>query len=458
MIELYNWISGITEDGKLVGRVDPVEGKTTMICPGATGGKSWNQTAFSPRTGWIYSPAQEACNDLIARKDEPVEGRSFIGGNWISKMPPGKTSYGHIDAYDPVTGKKQWTYQYKYWLLASLLATAGDLVFTGDPEGDFFALDARSGQKLWGFPTGAGNRGSAVTYSVNGRQYIANPSGWGSLAGGMGGFYADGVRADGGVAMSGTGGFACLVLVLAPYGFAQTMQELIARGAELYAKTCATGYCHGVKGAAGGAPRLASRGFDETYILTTTRVGVTGTAMQAFGTTLPRRDLMAVVAYVATLNGIASPNLGRGMPVAEVPPRVLPADAKIGRELFFDSVRGFARCSTCHALDGLGIAVTTPIANIPANVAALRELVTPQVKTATSGGDSFPALVLTQGVRETKVYDLTLPPPVLRVFPAGTVKVADGSAWKHSSVLGAYQDAELASILSFLRAVVTPAP
>jgi alcohol dehydrogenase (cytochrome c) len=191
MVEIYNWISGITEDGKLVGRVEPVEGKATLICPGATGGKSWNQTAFSPRTGWIYSPAQEACNDLIASKQEAVEGRGFIGGNWISKPPPGKPSYGHIDAYDPVTGKRQWTYQYKYWLLASLLATAGDLVFSGDPEGFFFALNARTGEKLWSFQTGAGNRGSSVAYTVNGRQYIANPSGWGSLAAGMGGLFPE---------------------------------------------------------------------------------------------------------------------------------------------------------------------------------------------------------------------------------------------------------------------------
>jgi len=62
-----------------------------------------------------------------------------------------------------------------------VLATAGDLVFTGDPEGFFFALDARSGAKLWSFQTGSGNRGSSVTYIVNGRQYVATPTGWGSL-------------------------------------------------------------------------------------------------------------------------------------------------------------------------------------------------------------------------------------------------------------------------------------
>jgi alcohol dehydrogenase (cytochrome c) len=67
-----------------------------------------------------------------------------------------------------------------------MLTTAGDLVFTGDPEGNFFALDARSGQKVWSFQTGAGHRGSAISYSVNGRQYIATPTGWQqSITGGM---------------------------------------------------------------------------------------------------------------------------------------------------------------------------------------------------------------------------------------------------------------------------------
>jgi alcohol dehydrogenase (cytochrome c) len=66
--------------------------------------------------------------------------------------------------------------------MASVLATAGDLVFTGDPEGNFFALDSRTGSRLWSFQTGAGHRGSAVTYSIGGRQYIATPTGWGSFA------------------------------------------------------------------------------------------------------------------------------------------------------------------------------------------------------------------------------------------------------------------------------------
>ena len=86
-----------------------------------------------------------------------------------------------------MTGKVRWRYESKYPLLASLLATGGDLVFTGDPEGIFFALDARSGKKLWSFATGSGHRGSPISYSVGGRQYIATPSGpGGPVAMGLG--------------------------------------------------------------------------------------------------------------------------------------------------------------------------------------------------------------------------------------------------------------------------------
>ena len=84
-----------------------------------------------------------------------------------------------------MTGKKQWTYKSKYPLLASALVTGSDLVFTGDPEGNFLAFDAKTGEKLWSFATGSGHRGSPISYSVGGRQYVAVPSGWGSAVAGL---------------------------------------------------------------------------------------------------------------------------------------------------------------------------------------------------------------------------------------------------------------------------------
>ena len=176
--EVRTWITGVTEDGKLVGRNEPKLGKTISVCPSAAGAKSWNSMAYSPRTGFVYVPVYEICNDITPNNRAAEEGRNYMNGEFPVKLPPGRDTYSHVDAWDPVTRKRVWSMPYKYVLLASMLATAGDLVFTGNPEGEFFALDARSGAKLWSYQTGAGHRGSAVSYSVNGRQYIATPTGW----------------------------------------------------------------------------------------------------------------------------------------------------------------------------------------------------------------------------------------------------------------------------------------
>lgn len=173
-----NWVKSIDAKGELVGRLDPAFGPpNTLICPSNLGAKSWNQTAFSPRTGLLYAPILEMCNDIVLRKPSGASGDRG-GGTWIMRPPPGKeTGYSHLDALDPVTGKKVWTYPYKYELLASVLATAGDLVFTGDDEGFYFALDAKTGKKLWSFQTGASHRGGSITYMAGGRQYFATPTG-----------------------------------------------------------------------------------------------------------------------------------------------------------------------------------------------------------------------------------------------------------------------------------------
>jgi mono/diheme cytochrome c family protein len=224
-------------------------------------------------------------------------------------------------------------------------------------------------------------------------------------------------------------------------------QDILTRGADVFAKTCATPYCHGPKGAGGGAPKLAARGFDEIYIASVTRAGVPGTSMQGYGSTLARADFNAVIAYVASLNGVEP----RGAQSPE-PARLSP-DAARGRDLFFDSVRGVDRCSTCHQVQGLGIAVA-PIANIPATAAALRNAATPDVRTARVGADHFPALVVSAGGRRTVLYDLTTPPPVMRTVESAAVGIADNGAWRHAAVVKSYDDRELESILAFLRSAL----
>jgi len=249
-----------------------------------------------------------------------------------------------------------------------------------------------------------------------------------------------------------------LLLACAPLCHSQQLADVLKQGEQVFQKSCATGYCHGAKGAPAGAPRLAGRGFDQGYILSTAMRGLPGTAMPAFGSTLSREDLTAVVAYVATLNGIANPSIspGPGAGAAGPPEPQLSPEAARGRDLFYDAVRGFARCSTCHEVRGMGISVATAISNVPPDAAALRALQTPNVRTVTVDGESMPALIVSQAKNRALFYDLTSVPPVLRAVDPSALKVAEGSTWRHSTVIGAYSDNELASILAFLRVAAAP--
>ncbi len=185
LVEHSNWIEGIGPGGELIGRNEPAVGVPSFICPAIGGGRSWNHGAYSPDTGWFYSTGLEWCQTVTVREEDPSEGLPFFGGEFEMAHPKGGTAHAHLSAYDPVSGEVMWRYKHKYPLLASQLATAGGLVFSGDATGRFFALDAESGRELWSFRTGSGHRGSAVTFSVQGRQYIATPSGWGSALAGL---------------------------------------------------------------------------------------------------------------------------------------------------------------------------------------------------------------------------------------------------------------------------------
>jgi mono/diheme cytochrome c family protein len=242
-----------------------------------------------------------------------------------------------------------------------------------------------------------------------------------------------------------------LLLAAAALAWPQDLADLLKQGEQVFAKSCATGYCHGVAGGPGGAPRLVGRHFDQTYISNVVTRGVPDTGMPSFATRLSRPELLAVVAYVATLNGIASPNVGPGGAASMLSSRpILTGEAARGARLFMDAVRGFRRCSTCHEVGEIGTSVATPIARVPASAVELKALATPNVKLGMIDGESMPVLVLSEGKQSTVFYDLTSVPPVQRNVEPGSVKFTDRSNWRHSSVVEAYDDSELAAILTYL--------
>jgi mono/diheme cytochrome c family protein len=248
---------------------------------------------------------------------------------------------------------------------------------------------------------------------------------------------------------------ASAALLVGPLGFAQSPEDLSKQGEQVFNRSCATGYCHGIQGTAAGAPRLAGRGFDQAYIDNTVARGLQGTSMPAFTGSLSRSEINGVVAYVAKLNGIVySPAGSESSARIEVQASLSPQASK-GRDLFSDELRGFGRCSTCHEVNAIGIPVATPIAIVPASVQALRDLSTPSVRTAVVGNQTMPALVINDGTRAKVFYDLTTAPPVLHTAQPGTVILKVGrSDWRHVSMLGSYNDTELGLILEYLRSAV----
>jgi mono/diheme cytochrome c family protein len=238
--------------------------------------------------------------------------------------------------------------------------------------------------------------------------------------------------------------FSALLLTPVIVKAQMSAEQNLKHGEEVFAQTCTQSYCHGANGAAGGAPKLAGRGLTGDYIERVVTYGISGTPMQAWGQILPLNEVRAVIAYVQSLNGIA-PSIRSG------PPPVLTGDAAHGRDLFFDPQHS-VRCSFCHRVNDRGLPVALAINNVPADATALRNLGTPQVSTAMAGGETFPALLSSKIPSETKIYDLTKFPPVLRTFSPSSVDLKDGSAWKHSQVLGDFSDDELGAILAFLRA------
>ena len=59
----------------------------------------------------------------------------------------------------------------------SLFVTGGGLVFVGDGNGRFRALDDETGESLWEINLGSPVTGFPVTYAVDGRQYVAASTG-----------------------------------------------------------------------------------------------------------------------------------------------------------------------------------------------------------------------------------------------------------------------------------------
>jgi glucose dehydrogenase len=186
LVKNINFVKSIDpKTGELIGRRDFAEGKVDPpLCPAIMGGISWNSGAYSPKNGLFYRIGQEWCMELTVEKTTPIlepMAQLNIGATFKFVAPPDGPARGHLSARDPVTGAKKWEVNYKQPPLASVLATAGNLVFVPDSEGIVHAYNADTGEELWSRNNGMGHNAGIISYMAGGKQYIAVPAGWGSL-------------------------------------------------------------------------------------------------------------------------------------------------------------------------------------------------------------------------------------------------------------------------------------
>ena len=146
-----------------------------LVAPGPAGGANWPPSSFSPRTGLFYVSATDFPMVFTREPQEYKKGEVYISGGMVPA--PGVSPKGTLSAIDPATGRLAWQVRLDTWLWGGTLATAGDLVFMGDPSGYLHAYDARTGRELWSFFCGAGVDAPPISFELDGRQYIAVAAG-----------------------------------------------------------------------------------------------------------------------------------------------------------------------------------------------------------------------------------------------------------------------------------------
>ena len=160
----------------------PHIGKTTVNCPADPGGRGWPATAYSPKTKMLYLPLNEYCSDTTPVPVEP--GQLYMGGGRAiyarKPIPNSDGNIGRVDAVSLDSQKPAWSFRTRAPQTAAVLSTAGGLVFSGSWDRYIRAFDDQTGKVLWQVRTSNAVNSFPITYSVNGKQYVAVSVGNGS--------------------------------------------------------------------------------------------------------------------------------------------------------------------------------------------------------------------------------------------------------------------------------------
>jgi alcohol dehydrogenase (cytochrome c) len=170
------WASSIGKDGKpIVNTSLPAKPEGRRVCPGALGMTNWYSPSYNPDTGLLYVATSTECDIFTSAPQKYRAGHDFLGSVYVPD--PVERPTGALKALDALTGDEKWSFPYFSNPNGGALSTSGSVVFGGDSDGNFIALDAKTGHDLWHMQLGAAVYSAAITFEVEGKQYVVIPCG-----------------------------------------------------------------------------------------------------------------------------------------------------------------------------------------------------------------------------------------------------------------------------------------